>query len=121
MSDNYEKDMALTLEEALEIVKSLHEYRLEISRGHEKTELFILNTDLEKEDIVKIIKSLNSEDYVKGPIPDDKPNLNRHKPVWIFKKNWQEIRLYIKIKIFITTKKIYLLSIHEDEEDNSNA
>ena len=114
MSDNYEKDMALSLKDGLEIIKSINENKLEIS-PYEKTISFLDHYKLRREDVLIIIRSLDENDYIKGPIPDDKPNAKRNKPVWIFKKKWEGIILYIKIKIFITNRKTLIVSLHEDE------
>jgi len=116
MSDNYEKDMALTLQEALSIINSVEESKIEIST-YEKTISFILQYQLKKEEVVEIIRSLNEKHYIRGPIPDNKTSERRNKPVWIFKKNWDGIILYIKIKIFITNRKVLIVSIHEDETE----
>lgn len=116
MSDNYEKDMALTLQEALSIINSVEENKIEIST-YEKTVSFIFQYRLKKEEIIEIIRSLNETHYIRGPIPDDKPSERRNKPVWLFKKNWDGIILYIKIKIFITNRKVLIVSIHEDETE----
>ena len=115
MSDNYEKDMALTLEEAITIIKSVSDDKVEISKGHEKTCAFIDKNISLTETLIDLIKSIEKEDYIGGPIPDDKPSERRKKPVWIFKKSWKEMILYIKVKIFITNRKVYVLSLHEDE------
>ena len=116
MNDNYELDMSLTLEEAIAIIKNVNPTKIEISIGHYKTVQFIEKNSLTVDDIMVIIKSLDSSNYIKGPIPDNKPNEKRNKPVWIFKRNWNSKKLYIKIKIFITKNKVFVLSIHEDEE-----
>ncbi len=114
MSDNYEKDMALTLKEALKIITSVEEDKIEISL-YEKTLSFIDKHHLEKDDVIVIIRSLNESNYIKGPLPDNKPSQSRNKPVWIFKKNWLGIIIYIKIKIFISKRKVLVVSLHEDE------
>ena len=115
MSDNYEKDMALTLKEALSIINSVEEEKIEISTGHEKTIAFMNSIFTSTVEMVNFIKTIEECDYVSGPIPDDKPSQRRNKPVWIFKKYFSGIRVYIKIKIFITNRKVYVLSLHEDE------
>ena len=115
MSGNYEKDMALSLSEALLIINSVKDEKVEVSKTHEKTNEFRSNHSQIKNDLVNLIRSIDENDYISGPIPDDKPNENRNKPVWIFKKEWEGLKLYIKIKIFITIRKVYVLSLHEDE------
>lgn len=115
MSDNYEKDMALTLQEALSIINSVEENKIEISKGHEKTIAFMGSIFASTTEMVNFIKTIEECDYISGPIPDDKPSERRNKPVWIFKKHLFGISVYIKIKIFITNRKVYVLSLHEDE------
>ena len=115
MSDNYERDMALSLVEAIFIINDLTEEKLEMSNGHEKTEQFIIENELSLREIAATIKSISADDYIKGPIPDDKENWRRKKPVWIFKKTYEGLTLYIKLKIFINNKHVYVVSMHEDE------
>ena len=115
MGDNFERDMSLTLFEVLEVVHKLDPDHLEIATNHEKTALFLMNHILGDEDVIKILCDLNENNYVKGPVPDDKQSPKRNKPVWIFKANWQGLIIYIKFKIFITKNKIYVISFHEDE------
>ena len=116
MSDNYEKDMALTLQELFELISYLDVTKLEVS-SYEKTIAFIENNKISKEKLVELVKSLDESNYVMGPVPDNKPSPSRNKPVWVFKKKWFGKRLYIKIKMFITNHRVLLLSLHEDEED----
>ena len=115
MSDNHERDMALSLAEAIFIISGLTEEKLEMSNGHEKTEHFIIENELSSSEIIAIIKSISADDYIKGPIPDNKENWRRKKPVWIFKKTYEGLKLYIKLKIFINNKHVYVVSMHEDE------
>lgn len=116
MSDNYEKDMALTLQELLELISHLDVSKLEVS-SYEKTIAFIETNKISKEKLVDFVKSLDESNYVMGPVPDNKPSPSRNKPVWVFKKYWDGKRVYIKIKMFITVHRVLLLSLHEDEED----
>ena len=111
VAENYE----LSLEAALEIIHSAENHKVEINYSHKKTEAFIRNNALLHEDIVEILVSLKCDDYIKGPVPDDKPGANHTKPVWIFKKYWRDTRLYIKVKLFIKNRKTYVVSIHIDE------
>ena len=116
MADNLDRDMKLSLDEAIAVINQISvPNKFEISPNHEKTQAFILDNGLITTDILEIVKSLCKDDYIKGPIPDDKPSLNRNKPVWIFKKEWDDMYLYIKVKIFLSNKKVYVVSIHEDE------
>lgn len=120
MSDNYEKDMALTLKEVLDITSTVTPEKIEISRTHEKTISFLDENIIHEDDVLEIISQLNIANYIKGPEPDDKPSPKRNKPVWIFKRYWENIVLYIKLKIFITNRKVYIVSLHEDERGDSN-
>ena len=120
MSDNYEKDMALTLYEALQIIKSIDENKLEIS-SYEKTRQFIKKEKISIDLVIEFLKSFEETNYIMGPVPDDKPSPNRNKPVWVFKKHWRGILVYTKIKIIISKRKVFLLSLHEDEEETIHA
>lgn len=115
MSDNYERDMALTLDEVLSIVSTIDENKVEMSSGHEKTEEFIIQNNISPNEVIIIVKSINANNFVKGPVPDDKQSWRRNKPVWIFKKDYQGLKLYIKLKVFITNHKVLIVSLHEDE------
>ena len=71
---------------------------------------FMRNYNLSTEDIKNIIRGLSVDDCFSGPEKDRDPKYEG----WIFKFNplFEDIKLYIKIRIESTEKSI-CLSIHE--------
>lgn len=70
---------------------------------------FMLNYGLLTTDIKNIILDLEIDDYYKGPETDDAGYAGE---IWIFTPNFQDTRLYIKIRLENNTIVI-CISIHE--------
>lgn len=106
----------LTLEEVLEICKTIKEKNIEININRPKNLGFIQKFNLNANDVIRIVRDLNKEDYSAGPVEDTNPNFKH--PFWIFIKYVNDIKVvvYIKIKIFNHKRKINVFSIHEEGE-----
>ena len=111
----------LSLEEVLEICKSIKEENIEVDLNpitRPKNVAFMYKYRLKREDVRAMIRELASDDYVEGPIEDENPNFKH--PFWVFIKyiNKIPVKVYIKIKIFNHKRKINVFSIHEEGEFN---
>ena len=117
MSINQEDN--LTIEEVLEICKTIKEENIEVDVNpltRPKNATFMYKYHLKREDVRQLIRELTSDDYVEGPIEDNNPNYKH--PFWVFIKYIDRIavKVYIKIKIFNHKRKINVFSIHEEGE-----
>lgn len=65
------------------------------------------------EDAEDIIRNLNFNEYYSGPEPDR--DSSRSGDIWIFKPCYNNILLYVKIKI-VNDNKVKIISLHEDEK-----
>ena len=74
------------------------------------TQLFLDSNELLLEDAEQIINNLKLRDFVKGPLPNDKPD---RPPIWVFKANHKLIYIYIKLMVFHKRRKIAVISFHD--------
>lgn len=74
---------------------------------------FITNHGFTLEEVKTIIMSLTMSDLIKGPEKDH----NGEGAVWVFKKEYDGMMLYIKLKLESELEKemVKLISFHEDE------
>jgi len=65
------------------------------------------------EDGEKIINSLKKEDLDKGPVDNKDPTRQKHK-LWIFKKYYEGLKLYIKLLVYKNGRCVAVVSLHDD-------
>ena len=82
-----------------------------VNRSKNRETFWALQMTLQ--DQIDLIKSLSSSNYWRGPLNDDDPS--RDGKIWIFKKNYQNHRLYIKVKVDETRNTLIVISCHIDE------
>lgn len=80
-----------------------------ILANRDKNRNFMLEYGLLTNDIKNIILSLEVDDYYKGP-EEDEAGLEGE--IWIFAPFFQNIRLYIKIRL-VNNTLVICISIHE--------
>lgn len=76
----------------------------------EKNINFIREYGLDDEDVKNIIRSLSVEDCFCGPEPDRNPKFDG--PVFKFSPMFEDVKLYVKIRVE-STDKSHCMSVHE--------
>ena len=102
----------LTIDELIQVLKKIDYEHIQVI-DRDKNKEFRNKYGLSITDTKDMIKQLKIEDLYKGPVEDDNPN--RKHPVWIFIKNINLIRCYIKMKVINKCKVIIVISFHECE------
>ena len=69
----------------------------------------MLDLEISINDVKNILKELNLEDYVKGPLEE---NLYKGSDMWIFGKVVKKSEIYIKITIGSLSDKVICISFH---------
>lgn len=59
----------------------------------EKNRMALIDLDISRLERLEVIKSIETEDYSEGPIPDE---LNLGTEMWVFGKDVNSIEVYIK-------------------------
>ena len=102
----------LTRDELIDLLSKAKDDNIQLI-DRDKNYDFRTTHNITIDDIKGVIKGLRVEDIVKGPVPDY--NANRNHPLWIFKKLYIGMVVYIKIKVINKGKVIIVISFHEDE------
>lgn len=74
----------------------------------------LLDLDLRPNDRVAILKQINAEDFVEGPLED---TLYRNSDMWVFGKDVKGEEVYIKISIGRENQRVLCISFHIAEND----
>ena len=78
----------------------------------EKNRMALIDLDISRLERLEVIKSIETEDYSEGPIPDE---LNLGTEMWVFGKDVNSIEVYIKITMGGFNNRTICISFHRAE------
>ncbi len=104
----------MTLREEVEaFLASFHEkvkvFGILFRDDREKNRNALIDLDISRYERNEIIKSIETEDYSEGPIPDE---LNHGSELWVFGKDVNGIEVYIKITMGGFNGRTICISFH---------
>ncbi|MDE6239880.1 MAG: toxin [Muribaculaceae bacterium] len=78
----------------------------------EKNRTALFDLEISRLERLEIVKSIETEDYSQGPIPDE---LNNGSDMWVFGKDVNGTEVYIKITLGGFNGKAICISFHKAE------
>lgn len=96
-----------------DVREAIREKRRIFHSEKEKNRKTLAALGLCTQDVYDVVSSLTYDDYVYGPVPDDRSGINAD--VWIFKKYVDWLWIYIKLEfVSIKDRVLVVMSFHED-------